>query len=111
MNWCSGISRDLPMLAPPGDIGSPQLILLARFRTNTDLCNPLEDEPTVACYTDGSKLESGRTGAGVHFPGWKINDLVIYLGYYASVFQAEVLAITLAAVRRLSNIRLLRPLG
>ena len=90
------------MLAPPGDLGSPRLNLQARFRTSTDPCNPLEDEPTVACYTDGSKLESGRTGAGVHFPGGKINDLVIYLGYYSSVFQAEVLAITLAA-ERLAN--------
>ena len=104
VNWCSSFSGRFPAFAPPGDLCSPRLNLQVRFRTSTEPCDPSENVSTVACYTDGSKLESGMAGAGVHFPGGSIEDQVIYLGYYSSVFQAEVLAITLAAERLASYV-------
>jgi len=97
VNWCTGRSADLPVLAYPGDLCVPRLNLRVGFKTSLEVSDHTGESSAVVCYTDGSKLESGRTGAGVHFPGGKNNDLVKYLGYNSSVFQAEVVAITLAA--------------
>ena len=58
-----------------------------------------EDCTALTCFTDGSKKESGETGAGVHFPRGGMSDISRSLGCYSTVFQAEVLAITLAAER------------
>ena len=58
-----------------------------------------EDCTALTCFTDGSKKESGETGAGVHFPRGGMSDISRPLGCYPTVFQAEVLAITLAAER------------
>ena len=58
-----------------------------------------EDCTALTCFTDGSKKESGETGAGVHFPRGGMSDISRPLGCYPTVFQAEVLTITLAAER------------
>jgi len=97
VNWCNGILRDLPVLAFPGDLSGPRLNLQVRFKTSTEASGLTEEDSTITCFTDGSKLESGRTGAGVHFPDGNADDLVLHLGFHSSVFQAEILAITLAA--------------
>ena len=99
VNWCSKTTTELPALAPLGDLCRPRLNLQVRFFTSTAILDSQEVKPTITCFTDGSKLQSGRTGAGVHFPAGNIEDLVLYLGRYSSVFQAEILAITLAAER------------
>jgi len=99
VNWYGGRSANLPVLAFPGDLCMPRLNLQARFKTSLEVSDHTGESSAVVCYTDGSKLESGRTGAGVHFPGGKNNDIVKYLGYNSSVFQAEIVAITLAAER------------
>ena len=104
VNWCSKNSRDLHVLAFPGDLGVARLNLQVRFKTSTECFDPIMEGSTVSCFTDGSKLESGRTGSGVHFPSGNDNDLVQHLGIHSSVFQAEVLAITLAAERLTSVI-------
>ena len=97
VNWCNGILRDLPVLAFPGDLSGPRLNLQVRFKTSTEASGHTEGGSTITCFTDGSKLESGRTGAGVHFPDGNADDLILHLGFHSSVFQAEILAITLAA--------------
>jgi ribonuclease HI len=53
----------------------------------------------IVCYTDGSKMgNTGSTGAGIynHANG---DECVLPLGKYATVYQAEVYAILLCAVR------------
>ena len=56
---------------------------------------PMVPEGAITVYTDGSSEPRG-TGAGILFNGL-LTDLSIPLGTYASVFQAEMYAITKCA--------------
>jgi ribonuclease HI len=55
----------------------------------------------IVWYTDGSKMQDGRTGAGVHRQS-EGRRLSISLGKYVTVFQAEIYAI-LACVYEIQN--------
>ena len=81
----------------PGDLISPVIYPESPYFSDLGDSDPNEDNSALACFTDGSKRASSETGAGVHFPRGEISDLVKPLGRYSTVFQAEVLAIALAA--------------
>ena len=102
VNWCRSIRSSIEGLTLPGEVMCPRLNLTLNFEVSTDAIEQDSDSDAVTCYTDGSKQELGATGAGVHFPGGLCDDISIPLGHQSSVFQAEVLAITLAAERLLS---------
>ena len=102
VNWCKDIKSSIRGLVLPGELVRPRLNLEINFETSTEAAEPDGDSDALTCYTDGSKLESGVTGAGVHFPGAVCGDISVPLGHHASVFQAEVLAIILAAERLIS---------
>ena len=58
----------------------------------------------IKCFTDGSKLEDGLTGAGVVlYQGYSKSSWHRHLGARATVFQAEVTAITEAALELLGK--------
>ena len=56
------------------------------------------NQNTVKVYTDGSKLD-GKIGAGFYakYPNNSPKQAFFYLGIHSTVFQAEVLAISVVA--------------
>lgn len=61
-----------------------------------DVLNSHISESGIVCYTDGSKIENGNTGAGVVLPeqfGYNDAERVVPLGIYTTVFQAELVGI------------------
>ena len=61
------------------------------------------DVSTVNCFTDGSKSDEG-TGAGYIIMSFQLRAQdYIYLGTYATVFQAEISAINMACLTLLDN--------
>ena len=80
----------------------PRLNLKINFEIFSKAAEPDGDSDVLTCYTDDSKLESGVTGAGVHFPGAVCEDKSVPLGRHSSVVQAEMLTIFLAAERLIS---------
>ena len=56
------------------------------------------DNHIIQCYTDGSHIE-GKTVAGIHFKlqTLEMENQSIFLGIHATVYQAEVLAMSHAA--------------
>ena len=83
----------------PGDLISPVFYPSLPYSCVIEASANNEDCTALTCFTDGSKKESGETGAGVDFPRGGMSDILRPLGWYPTVFQAEVLAITLAAER------------
>ena len=62
------------------------------------------DVSTVNCFTDGSKTEEGNTGAGYIIKSFQLRaQEFVYLGTYATVFQAEITAINMACLTLLDN--------
>jgi hypothetical protein len=63
---------------------------------------PLSVVKGLVWYTDGLRLQDGRTGAGIcgQSKGWRLS---ISLGKYVTVFQAEIYAI-LACVYEIQSI-------
>lgn len=59
-------------------------------------------EDHTACYTDGSKLQSGSVGYGVYFPSLR-HSISAPLHYTHSIFQAELAAIS-AALDHISSL-------
>ena len=78
------------------DILSPKPILFRNFQViineRTDWrTNSITFKPgSQLWFTDGSKLENGRTGAGINGPKFKKS---IPMGFYPTIFQAEIHAI------------------
>jgi ribonuclease HI len=103
VNWCKGALTNLEGARLPGDLICPWLNLKVDFVTCIDPAESDGDSDALTCFTDGSKKETGEAGVGVHFPGAVSADISGSLGRYSTVFQAEVLAIILAA-ERLINI-------
>ncbi|XP_054259898.1 uncharacterized protein LOC128984585 [Macrosteles quadrilineatus] len=56
----------------------------------------------LECYTDGSKIKNGGTGAGVHWTNGG-TGICLPMGVYPTVFQAEVTAILVCAREHLNK--------
>ena len=96
----------IPVLKFPNDRSISCLSFYKKFNINVPdrtiiggIIQDMETSNTLICYTDGSKLETGRTGAGVVFHNNE-NELVIHekecilpLGSLSTVFQAEIMGI------------------
>ena len=88
------------------DILSPKPILFRNFQViineRTDWrTNSITFKPgSQLWFTDGSKLENGRTGAGINGPKFKKS---IPMGFYPTIFQAEIHAIEICVRECLSR--------
>lgn len=99
----NGWRKDIPQLGYPKDsmpgewIPSDNITWVTRTREEASNLGT-EDSTTIRCFTDGSKLRSEHTGAGaVIMDPIGPKEILLHLGKEATVFQAEVTAITLAA--------------
>ena len=95
----------IPILSMPKDSCTPYLQFGKKFSVTIGERNkvPSEieelDERTIQCYTDGSHIQ-GRSGAGIYFKPdlpYELENQAISLGKFATVYQAEVIAISHAA--------------
>ena len=99
VNVCNAMITEIRLLALPSDVRIPGINPGQTFSTYVGDGSIACPEDTAACFTDGSKLDSGSTGAAVYFPSLPETDVETSagLGTTASVFQAEVHAISMAA--------------
>jgi len=73
-------------------------IFTVKIPERSEATNREYDSETILCHTDGSKLENGKAGAGAVISGEGIQaNLTIPLGTIATVYQAEIRAIQMAA--------------
>ena len=95
----------IPILSMPRDSCTPYLQFGRKFSLKIgERCKiPSEidefDANVIQCYTDGSHIDR-KTGAGIFFKHHQILEMenqAIFLGKFATVYQAEVFAITQAA--------------
>lgn len=96
------LRREIKEIGMPWDaqktilMGNPKYSIRVVDRS-TAINDEAETTTEFRCYTDGSKLESGDAGAGALIQmGAKRTSMSLHLGQYATVFQAEVMAITIA---------------
>ena len=105
--YLEAIRQEVPETYFPQDKSSIKERLIGQFETKIgdrkDLTQrkvrPMPtDENVVNCFTDGSKSETG-TGAAYIIKGYQLKHQdFINLGHYITVFQAEVTAISMAAM-------------
>jgi ribonuclease HI len=99
----NGWRREIPQLGLPGDGMRGLWMPEKEFQTAIgDRVHAEQDErdsmAEVKCFTDGSKLEKGDAGAGMRWEGPNgPGEERIHLGKNATVFQAEITALTVAA--------------
>ena len=94
----------IPILNMPRDSCTPYLQFDRKFSVQIEERDIIQskidefDNHIIQCYTDGSHIE-GKTGAGIYFKHQfpEMENQSIFLGIYATVYQAEVLAISHAA--------------
>ena len=95
----------IPLLSMPKDSCTPFLQFGKSFSTHIGERNQIQlvidelEEGIIQCYTDGSHIDR-RTGAGIYFKPHEtlhMEDQAISLGSFATVYQAEVIAISAAA--------------
>jgi ribonuclease HI len=100
---CNDLRTTVPGMHMPWDKGKPKLQPPRAFTTiveGRDAAKATESRLNrdIKAYTDGSKLEDGRAGSGVILEGNIPREtLEVHLGRDATVFQAEVTAITMMA--------------
>ena len=96
---------NIPILSMPKDSCTPFLQFGKGFSTQIGERNQIQSvidelgEGIIQCYTDGSHIDR-KTGAGIYFKPHEIlqlEDQAISLGKFATVYQAEVIAISAAA--------------
>ena len=91
----------IPILNMPRDSCTPYLQFDRKFSVQIEERDKIQskidefDNHIIQCYTDGSHIE-GKTGAGIYFKHQtpEMENQSIFLGIYATVYQAEVLAIS-----------------
>jgi ribonuclease HI len=77
-----------------------QFRTLIRSRKEWENCkDPRPTAGTLMCYTDGSKLDGGSTGSGffIEDENGSVDEGILPLGTWPTVFQAEVYALLSAA--------------
>ncbi|KAJ2939962.1 hypothetical protein O0L34_g6668 [Tuta absoluta] len=93
----SKIEENISMILANNDLIQKQEMFDKKYKIHIGPRNDWKvttDNPILACYTDGSKKESTKlSGAGIYIQNPPSLHKVIPLGKFASVFQAEVLAI------------------
>lgn len=103
------LRQPLTKLRMPWDFGKGKFLNEPTFTCRIQdrpKAKEVEQETTVGirCFTDGSKLSNGEAGAGaVLMEGEEKESITIYLGKTATVFQAEVMAITTTAERLMAK--------
>ena len=96
------IINEIPFVREESDVMPTTLNIDTKFEVQIADRNlyeePMHDENTIHCYTDGSKIESD-VGAGVYITKKSENWLEesVYLGTKSTVFQAETYAVGRAA--------------
>lgn len=98
------IEGRLSMIMANNDLVKKQKIFDKKYRVHIGLRDNWElmnDNKSTVCYTDGSRKEStGLSGAGIYIvTPLKTEEITINLGKFASVFQAETMAILECAHR------------
>ena len=101
---CNEARKSLPLLQMPDDRIKKTKVFERNFecqiidKKKAIRFESVLNQSTVKIYTDGSKLD-GRVGAGFYaeYPNNYLKQAFFHLGIYSTVFQAEVLAISVVA--------------
>lgn len=103
-DFCNNILKKIPLLSAPRDqvkrtwLPRKKYEMIIRERMDAIVSEQELREDTIKCFTDGSKSDTGQTGAGfVIYDGDSVTKENWYLGDTTTVFQAEVSAIERAA--------------
>ena len=106
------LQKEIPELEYPTSLLKPKIMMAPSYSTNIQSREAITDKGkvrpkpkqpnTIHCFTDGSKINKG-SGAGYLIMGENIRSTgTITLGEDATVFQAEVFAITDASRKLIS---------
>jgi len=101
-DFCNRIRERIPALHMPEDESGITWLenqnFSSRIEDRTVAAGRTYTDDEIICYTDGSKLAGGKTGAGVIIMrGSHETSLHEHLGLHTTVYQAEVRAIQMAA--------------
>ncbi len=107
---CNSLLEEIEVAQMPMDmgrrrwLGEPNFAINIEERQNAVATGQLQTDSTIRCYTDGSKMTDGKTGAGVViWDGESCTRFHTYLGKTSTVFQGELVAIAMAAEHLLAK--------